>query len=630
MTEADNTISRDEIERRRVRLAELHEAAMRRAISRRTLMRGAAASAGLTLAGRGLTAAAQDATPAGTASPASGTPASGTPEALGRGPRGDYQLDTEQIYHNYQMSTDPSSFDFNANLYCNAEPEAWAGLLTFDPDGNAVGDWAETWEPNADGSVWTFHIRPNNTGWTNGDPVTAHDFVWSFTRLLSPNPVGASGQNVYTFILYDVKHGEGFSTGATVDALGRVPTEDDLGLKALDDWTLEVTLEGPRANFAQKVGYTACVPAHRPSVEKYGDKWALGEVAPIVTNGPLKVDKWNKGVDILFSRNDGYWNAANITLTNTIDPIVPGANVVTNYLSGSGDQRLDYTTVSGADLPQFQNDATLAQQIGPFSYPGIWMFLPSNGVAPFDDLKVRQALSHAVDRDRLVQVTNGLLQPAYCMVPPGVFGYFDDPTVSAIQKFDPDAAKAALVGTKFEGGQGWPEITVLMRGDEEQYNSNIMINDIVDQLRANLGMEVKIQSLTEQPFRQALYKNTAQLVWIRWWYDYPDADNGYYDMFDGAKPSNKRQAWENADFDKLAVQAKAELDSGKRLDLYKQCETIIQQDVGYIPVGYRVDFNAFKPWVMNVPMNQLGQRVPNGNIFVRAQSNIQISGRTNQ
>ena len=159
--------------------------------------------------------------------------------------------------------------------------------------------------------------------------------------------------------MFDVKNAEGFSTGVSVDALGRVPTEEDLGFKALDDWTLEVTLEGPRANFAQKVGYTACVPAHRPSVEQYGERWALGEDTPIVSSGPFKVDAWNKGVNIQMSRNDNHWNAPNITLAKAVDPIIPGANLATNYLSGSGDQRLDYTPVSGADLPQFQADPEL-------------------------------------------------------------------------------------------------------------------------------------------------------------------------------------------------------------------------------------------------------------------------------
>ena len=172
--------------------------------------------------------------------------------------------------------------------------------------------------------------------------------------------------------------------------------------------------------------------------------------------------------------------------------------------------------------------------------------------------------------------------------------------------------------------------TILMRGEEEQYNSNLMINDIIDQLRANLGMEVQIQSLVEQSFRDALYENSAQLVWIRWWYDYPDADNGYYDMFYGAKPSGKRQAWNNDEFNQVATDAKAVVDPVERLELYKQCETIIQEDVGYIPVGFRVDFNAFKPWVQSIPLNSLGQRVPNGNIYVRSVNSIQVAGRTNE
>lgn len=621
MTDPKSMTAETDSARRARLLTEMHESSMAAAMTRRSVVRTAAVgagAAGLAVAGSRL-ASAQDATPEATP---------GSTPGLGTGPRGDYELDAEQSFFNFQMSTDPSSFDFNANLYCNAEPECWSGLLTFDPDGNAVADWAETWESNEDGSVWTFHIRPDNTGWSNGDPVTAADFVWSFARLLSPEPEGATGPNSYSFILFDIKNAEGFSSGTEVAELGRVPTAEDLGLKAIDDWTLEITLEGPRANFPQKVGYTACVPAHRPSVEQYGDRWALNEDGvPIVSSGPFKVDVWDKGVKIQFSKNENHWNAANITLTNTTDPIIPGANLVTNYLAGSGDQRLDYTPVSGADLPQFTGDPELAAQISPFAYPGIWMLLPSNGLPPFDDLKVRQAVSHAVDRDRLVTVTNGLLQPAACMIPPGVFGFFEDPEIAAIQAFDPAAALEALVGTPYEGGQNWPEITLLMRADEEQYNSNVMITDIVSQLQENLGMEVKIQSLAETPFRTQLYTNTSQIVWIRWWYDYPDADNGYYDMFYGGKPSNKRQAWSNADFDRIAIEAKAELDETARLDLYKQCEQIIQEDVGYIPIGYRVDFYAFKPWVQNVPVNSLGQRVANGNIFVRAQSSYQISGR---
>jgi ABC-type oligopeptide transport system substrate-binding subunit len=547
-----------------------------------------------------------------------GVGAQGTPAPGSEGPT----TDEQQIFYSSSLATDPSSFDFNADLYCGAEVEAWSGLLTFDADGIAVPDWAETFESNEDASVWTFHIRPNNTGWSNGDPITAEDFVWSFARLLAPETA-----NTYSFILYDIKNAEAFSTGTTADPATPVPVAADLGLKAIDQWTLEITLEGPRANFPQKLAYTSCVPAHRASVEEHGAEWALGNV-PLVSSGPFKLDNWEKGVKIELSPNENHWDAPNIHLTNLVDVIVPGANQVNNYENGTGDQQLDWATLGAADYVRFQADPEKASQLHQYIYPGIWMLLPSNGVAPFDSIEVRRALSKAIDRERLVTVTEGLVQPAYCMVPQGVYGFFQDPEIEAIQAFDPEAAMAELVGTPYEGGQNWPKITVLMRGDEEIYNSDVMINDIAAQLQENLGMQIEIVSLVEQSFRDRFYTNTDQLVWIRWWYDYPDPDNGYYDMFYGKKPAgSKRQAWVNDDFDNVVVEAKAVLDPDARLELYKEAERIIQTDVGYIPVVYRLDVYAFKPWVKGITVNSQGFTVPDGNIYVRANTRYYIEGR---
>ena len=520
----------------------------------------------------------------------------------------------EQLFYHYVLQNNPLTYDFNANLYAGAEPEVWAGLLTFDPDGRVVPDWAERWESNEDASVWTFYLRQNNKGWSNGDPVTAHDAVWSLARILNP-----ATNNSYAFILYDVKNGEPFNGGTA--------KEEDLGLKALDDWTVQITLEGPRANFPQKLAYTACVFAHRASVEQHGEKWALGGDIPLVSNGPYKLDLWEQGVKAEHSVNPGYWDAESIRVTKLIDPIVPGDQTALAFESGKGDQQLDWTPVGAADLQRFQGDPNLAPLLKQFVYPGIWMLLPSNGQPPFDKLEVRRALSHAIDRERLVTVTNGLALPAHVMTPVGVYGYFEDPAITEIQKFDPALAMESLKGTEYEGGQNWPEITVLMRSDEGQLNSNLMMNDIAAQLKENLGMDVKINELPEATFRPTLYENTAQLVWIRWWMDYPDADNQYFDMFYGKKASNKRQAWSNDQFDQLIVQAKGELDQEKRLELYKQAERIIQEDVGYIPVVFRVDQNAFKPWVKDLPTNMQGFTVPDGNIYVRGVTKITTAER---
>jgi oligopeptide transport system substrate-binding protein len=539
------------------------------------------------------------------------------------------QAGEEQIFYSQVISTgDPKSFDWNADLYCGGDPEMAAGLMAFDADNNVVPDWAERFEVNEDASKYTFYIRKDNKGWTDSTPVTAQDFVFSWPRLLDPKTA-----NPYGNFLIDIKYGEAYQTNTPIndpnDPLnGKVPTPADLGLKAIDDWTLEVTLAGPRANFLQRVAYTASVPAPKWQIDKYGDKWASGET-PIVGNGPFKVDEWVHDQKVVLSPNPNYWNAETIKLTKVVDPLFPAANNMLLYEKGSGDQQLDWTQVNAGDYKRYSADPVLAKQLQPYVFPGIWFLLPQVTLAPFDKLEVRQALSHAVDRDRLVTVTNGLETPAFCMVPPGVYGFLDDASLPTIQDFDPQKAMAALKGTEFEGGKNWPEITMYMRNNEELFNADIMANDIVDQLKQNLGMDVKIQLIQNDLYRQQMGDYKWQLLFVRWWYDYPDPDNGYGDMFysaDNTIPA-RRQAWWNKDFDDLVNAGKAEPDPEKRLAIYLQAETVLQKDVGYIPLVFRLDQYVFKPWVKGVPVTQQGYVVPDGNIFVRMLETVFIEGR---
>jgi ABC-type oligopeptide transport system substrate-binding subunit len=291
------------------------------------------------------------------------SPHSGRPRISFQGQSG------PQIFYHDGIYEDPTSFDWNANLYCNAEEETFSGLLTFDENLNATADWSERWEANADASEWTFHIRPDNQGWTDGNPVTADDFVFSWRRQLDP----ATGAP-YAGFLFDIKYAEAFNTNTAIDDAndplnGKVPTAEDLGVTAVDQWTLKVTMQGPRAYFPQVVAYQAAVPSPRWAVEEYGDRWALGEDGiPIISNGPFKVDAWEKGKVIRMSRHEGHWDAENIKLDQVIDPISPASNSVLLYESGEGDQQLDWTVLSAADYARFSADPELATQIQPYVY----------------------------------------------------------------------------------------------------------------------------------------------------------------------------------------------------------------------------------------------------------------------
>jgi ABC-type oligopeptide transport system substrate-binding subunit len=579
------------------------------AMSRRNVMKAVAAAAvgtGLAVAGGNATSAA----PGGAGKSLSRTQDAG-----------------EQIFYQFGLFQNPVTFDWNANLYCNAEEESFAGLLTFDADLNPVADWAETWESNDDASVWTFHIRPDNQGWSDGNPVTAEDFVWSWARQLTPETAAP-----YASFLFDVKYAEAFNTQTPYPVEGdplydTVPTADDLGVRALDAWTLEVTMEGPRGGFPQKAAYQAAVPAPRWAVEEHGEAWALGGDIPLVSNGPFKLDRWEPDVQLELSRHDGYWDAENIALDRVIAPITPSANTVLLFEEGSGDAQVDWALLSGSDYLRYLDDPDLSQMLSPYVYPGIWMLVPSNGIPPFDQLEVRKAVSHAIDRDRLVTVTNGLATPAHCMVPQGVFGYLDDPSLPEIQNFDPEAAIAALQGTEFEGGQNWPEITMWMRAQEEHYNSDVLANDIADQLNQNLGMSISIQPIPQANFSQQLYENTWQLVFIRWLYDYPDPDNGYFDMYYSRKESGKRQAWSNEQFDDLCIAGKEAPTPEERLEIYLQAEKIIQEDVGYMPLTFFLNQYVYKPFVQGVEVNSFGQQVPDGNIYVRMMTKVSTAER---
>ena len=351
------------------------------------------------------------------------------------------EVSPDRVFYHFALQDDPVSFDWNLNLYCNASTQIASGLLTFDENLNAVGDWAETFTSNEDASVWTFNIRPDNIGWTNGEetrPVTAQDFVFSWERQLNPANAAA-----YAGFLFDIKNAEKYNLGEEEVA------QEDLGVVAVDDWTLEVTMEGPRSYFPQVVGYLASVPSPQWAVEEYGsDVWASGDV-PFWANGPYKLDNWEHDVMVELSPNEGHWNFESLNFDKVWSPIIPADATVLTYERGEGSQRLDWVNVPASDLTRFQDDPELAEQLRQYVYPGIWMLVPSNGQEPFQNdevgLQVRRAVSHAIDRDRLGELTNGLTAPANGMVPTGVFGYIDDPEIAAMQAFDPEMAMEMLV-----------------------------------------------------------------------------------------------------------------------------------------------------------------------------------------
>ncbi len=517
------------------------------------------------------------------------------------------EKDAEQIIHTIGARSDPASNDFNADLYCGGTAEIWAGLLTYDADFNVIPDWADKWEHNDDASMWTFYLRKDNKGFSNGDPVTADTFIGSWQRLLNPETKGA-----YASILFDIKGAQ------EINLNGADPST--LGCRAVDDWTLEVDMIGPRGMFPVIVGYAATMPTHLPSAAKGGNFTDPGEVGhPIIGNGPFVLTEWKHDEALTLERNPNYWNT-DITLEHIDWRIIPAEQGMLPFEAGD----VDWAVVPGADLPRVQADPVMKNQVQKWVEPLIWKILPGTNVKPFDDIELRRALQHSIDKERLNTLTNGGGDPAYCLVPPGIFGYFGE-EFKDYSDFDVDKVKEHL-GKSTYAGQDLPKVTMILR-NEAQLNSTIMAEDVSAQVLDTLGMQIELQIMDFQPFRSLLFENTYELAWIRWYYDYPDPNNGYFDMFYSNKDSGKRQAWSNKEFDDWTIKGKEAAKPEDRLAAYKECERIMNEDVAYVPIVYRNAYDVYKDWVKGVPVNKQGYWIPNGNIFVSMYRYVYISGR---
>lgn len=501
---------------------------------------------------------------------------------------------------------DPASHDFNKDLYCQGVPALFAGLMKFNADFQAIPYVAERVTSNRDGSVWTFALRKDSR-WSDGSPCTARDFEWSWKRQLDPATAAP-----YAAFLYDIKNAEAFNKR-------QVPDPSAVGVRARDDWTLEVTLEGPRGYFPVLTAYLAALPAHRPSVERYGDKWT--EAAHIVCNGPFVLETWEHHKVMVLRKNHHFFGARDVTLERVVIPIIPVASGALPYENNE----IDMTALQTGDLRRLQADPRAQKEVFRYPFPGTWYLIPQVTKPPFDDVRVRRAVAHAIDREQVVKVAQGFAIPAHCMIPPGFPGYLEDPKIRALQAFDPKRALAQLKGTPYEGGRNWPKILLSMR--DEALGAKPLAEAVQAVLLEHLHMRTELEVLEPRVFRERLWKQDLQFVWIRWFMDYPDPHNEYFDTFYGKKTTGRRQAWVNEAFDRELELGRDTRDPAKRLQHYARAEELLQTDAAYIPVAWVVRWGAAKPWVRGIQRNRQGEPVVDGNIYVDMLAHLYIVER---
>jgi oligopeptide transport system substrate-binding protein len=419
---------------------------------------------------------------------------------------------------------------------------------------------AESWTISKDGKIYTFKLR-NNAKWTNGDPVTASDFVYSWIRLL--NPLTAAE---YAYQGYYLKNGEAFNKGTLKD-----PSQ--VGVKAIDPHTLQVTLENPTPFFLSLVYHQSLLPVHKATVEKFGAKWTRPE--NIVSNGAYMLDKWEMNKIISLKPNPKYWDLASLKLTRV--NYYPVEQLQTEEKMFRAKELQITYQVPLEKIPFWQKDSTGVYQQAP--YLGTYFYWVNVKKAPLDNKLVRTALALGIDRERIVKyVTRAGELPGSALTPPGTGGYEPTPRLP-IDGRRIKEAQALLAKAGYPGGKGLPPIDILYNTAE---NHKKIAEALQEMWKKNLGVDVRLFNQEWKVYLDSMHSKAYQIARQGWIGDYNDP-NTFLDMF-MSDNGNNNSNWANPAYDKLLRAAAKEQDKKKRLADFSAAEDILLDELPVIPV----------------------------------------------
>lgn len=477
----------------------------------------------------------------------------------------------------YALESEPETLDprkMTGSPEMHVVVQIFEGLTTLDANSTPLPAAAERWDVSSDGLTYKFYIRAN-AKWSNGDPVTAHDFEYAWKTALSPE-LGSK----YADQLYYLKNGEEYNTRKTA--------ADQVGVKALDDKTLEVTLKEPCAYFPSLTAFYTYFPVHKKTVEA-NPAWA-SDGKSIIGNGPFKITDWVHNGNMNFVKNEYYWDSAKVKTTALELPI---ADSNTTRLAMFENNQVDIAMdPPNAELERLKKE----NKVTIFPLLATYFYNFNVTKAPFDNVKVRKAFALAIDREAIVQtVTRGGQVPALAWVPPGV------PDAKAGDDFrkagsdfyrnnDIETAKKLLAEAGYPDGKGFPVITITYNTLE---NHKAIAEALQEMWKKNLGVEVKITNQEWKVFLNTRRQLDFQISRDGWVGDYPDALTfiGLFTSYSG----NNSTGWKNSRYDALVAQAKGSLDPAVRMKAMHEAEKILMEDMPIVPIYYYTQPWCIKP-----------------------------------
>lgn len=453
------------------------------------------------------------------------------------------------------------------------------GLVNTSPkDGSILPGVAESWD-NQDFKVWTFHLR-KDAKWSNGDPVTASDFVFSWQRLADPQ----TASPYESYLQYG--HFENID-----DIITGKKSPDTLGVKALDDHTLQVTLTEPVPYLVKMLAHTSMKPVNKKVVEQFGEKWTQPQ--NYVSNGAYKLKNWTVNERIVLERNPQYWDNAHTTLNQvTYLPISSEVTDVNRYRSGEIDM-----TYNNMPIELFQKlKKEIPQEVHVDPYLCTYYYEINNQKAPFNDVRVRTALKLGLDRDIIVnKVKNQGDLPAYGFTPPytdGAEGKLTAPEwFGWTQEKRNEEAKKLLTEAGY--GPGKPLSFDLLYNTSDLHKKLAIA--VASIWKKNLGVNVKLENQEWKTFLDTRHQGTFDVARAGWCSDYNEPTSFLNTMLSDS--SNNTAHYKSPAFDKLIADTVTVKTDSERADLYQKAEAQLDKDSAIVPAYYYVNARLVKPYV---------------------------------
>jgi len=469
--------------------------------------------------------------------------------------------------------------------------QLFLGLTDFDPKNNynVVPELATGWKVSEDGRVYTFKLR-QDVKWTpSGEPVTAHDIVWAIQRNLKAE---TKAPTVNT--LYILKNAE---------TIHKAQSEDftSLGVRAIDDYTIEFTLEHAASYFPALVSLGIYRPLPSQVIEQQGKNWT--DPKYIQTNGSYQLFKWEKSDQIILKRNPTYYEANKVNIPEVHYYIIPNGILglimyENNELDIMGGE--EYLSLPTTEIQRITFHAALRREVFEnISFCTVWYGFNTQK-PPMDNLFVRKAIAAAIDKQTLNDfIVDGVHSPAITVTRPPIFGSVDpdDPEPVGIP-FDPDQAKQWLAEAGYPNGKDFPTNVLFLHHAEP--GLKIIAEAIQMMLKHHLNIDIKTgdNGLSFNGYLAAIKQpKTPHIFRMRWCADYPDANNWLYEAFHPEKGYNWI-GWKNLEFAKVVENAQQSSDFAERKQFYHRAEQILTEETAaVVPIYFAKRRSLVKPWV---------------------------------